>query len=149
MRNGETIERNLKLKQEAFFLACDAAGLTMGVMAARSGLPIGTLRSYRTVPSREPSIMGFASFVAIVGSLPAEHVHLASVLIEDTGCTITRLDPNSAEWLALGEKLCRAGAKIMRYQQSDGHIDHAEDADLRTDMIEIVSDGAGKIGGRA
>lgn len=149
MRDVETIERNLRAKQDAFFAGCEVAEppLTMAMLAARSGIPVETLRSYRTTNARKPSIMGLAVFVRLVGALPEELVHLGSLLIEDSGCFVARTDPRAAAWLELGDRAGAFASKVCRYQASGGHIDHVEDADLRTDLIEIVSGGHGMLGG--
>jgi hypothetical protein len=146
MRDEDRILRNLKLKQDAFFRATDREGMTLSWWSAETGIPAGTLASYKITNGREPSVMGLATFVKLVASLPAQHIHLASLLIEDSGCFIAQADSRGAEWLALGEKACAFGAKVMRYQASDNHIDHIEAGDLRHDLIEFVTVGTGALG---
>ena len=149
MLDVEAISRNLAVKQDAFFRAAKREGYTFAVLSADTGIPTGTLESYRSTPSRpKPAIMGLAMFVKLAGAT-RKHPHLASLLIEDSGCVIATAEPQATEWLALGERMCAAGAKIFRYQASDNHIDHREDADLCAEMIEIVSEGHAMLGRRS
>ena len=148
MRDDDAICRNLKVKQHAFFAAAEREGYSLGVLSAETGIPVSTLGSYRTTNARVPAVMGLATFIKLTAAT-RKHPQLASLLIEDSGCVIASSEPQAAEWLALGERLCATGAKIMRYQASDGHIDHIEDADLCADMVEIVSEGHTMIGRRA
>lgn len=147
MRDEDTITRNLKVKQGAFFISCESEGLTMGVLAATSGIPIDTLRSYRPTRSREASVMGLTVYVKLLRALPSNLLHLGSLLIEDSGCVVASADTQAANWLAIGERACAFGAKVFRYQASDNHIDHREDADLREELLTIVSEGHGVLGG--
>lgn len=146
MREEDPICRNLAIKQDAFFRACEREGFTMGVLATETGIPLSTLSSYRPTNARpQPALMALATFVKL-GRVPNMPAHLLSLLIEDSTFVAARTDAQTSAWLAMGERACAFGAKVMRYQASDNHIDHREDADLRTDMIEIISEGHGMVG---
>jgi len=147
MSEVEMISRNLAVKQHAFFHAAKGEGYSKAVLSIETGIPASTLDSYCTTGSRKPAIMPLDNFVKLI-SATRKHPHLASLLIEDSGCVIASTDPQATEWLALGERMCAAGAKIFRYQASDNHIDHREDADLCAEMIEIVSEGHAMLGRR-
>ena len=143
MRDEDPICRNLKVKQDAFFRAAEREGFTLAVLSADTDIPVGTLASYRSTQAREPSIMSLATFVKLAAVVPPR---LSSLLIEDSGKLVAARDGQDATWLRLGERAGAFAAKVCRFQSTDGHIDHREDADLRADMIEILTEGHGAIG---
>ncbi len=144
MRDDGAIERNLVVKQAAFFRAAAKRGFSAAVLAEETDIPATTLASYVDKPSRKASLMPLAVFVKLarVPEMPAE---LLSILIEDSGHDVVPHDPARACWLELGEKASSFAAKVFRYQATGGHIDHREDADLREDMRELVAEGQGAI----
>lgn len=140
------IERNLRqVKQAAFFRAADRAGFSVGVLASETGISRATLDSYIATPSRpKPSIMSLAVFVklASVRDLPP---HVTSLLIDDCGLDLVARDPARTNWLTLGEKMSAFTTKVFRFQATGNHIDHREDAELREDVIEIISESHGAL----
>jgi hypothetical protein len=140
------IERNLRhVKQAAFFRAADKAGFSIPILAAETGISRATLDSYLPMPSRpKPAIMSLAVFVklAAVKDLPP---HVTALLIDDSGLDLVAREPSRTNWLALAEKMCGFGGKVLRFQSTGNHIDHREEAELREDVIEIISEGQGAI----
>lgn len=145
MRDECPVERNLRVKQGAFFRAAAKAGFGIALLAEEIGEHRSTLDSYIEKPSRpRPSIMSLAMFIKLA-SVPSLPPHIAALLIEDSGLDLVSRDPQRANWLALGAKAAAFSSKVCAYQASDNHIDHREDADLRNDIIEIISDGQGAV----
>jgi len=145
MRDEDPICRNLKVKQDTFFLAAEKRGYGLPDIEERTGIPRSTLSSYKTSGAREPSLMGLATFIKLA-KIPAL-VDLVSRLIEDSDLALAPKEPRTADWLAAGARAAAFASKVCQFQATGGFIDHVEDAELRTDMITIVSEGHGIIGG--
>lgn len=144
MRDEDAICRNLKAKQGLFFTACERRGLTIPAMAAAAEIAEPTLRSYKPVPSRETSAMSLWAFIRLARIVPPD---LMSLLIEDSGHQLAAIDPAAANWLALGAKAAKFASKVCEFQATGGHIDHREQAELREDVLIIISEGHGAVTG--
>ena len=147
MRDGDQIVRNLEAKQAAFFAACDKRGLSLSALAAALDAPISTLSGYRPTNAKpKPALLPLEMFIRIAACevIPTD---LANVLIEDSGHQLIAVDPVKTDWLRLGALTAQFSSKVCEYQATGGHIDHREDADLREEILIIVSEGNGAIGG--
>ena len=146
MRDEDTIQRNLEAKQAAFFLGCEKRGLTLAALGEVLDVSSSTLSAYRPTRARpKPSLMPLALFIRIArcDAVPTE---LANLLIEDSGHQLAPIDAVQTDWLTLGERAAGFAAKVCKFQATGGHIDHREDAELREDILIIVSEGQGAAG---
>lgn len=142
MREECQIARNLEVKQGVFFLACEKRGLSLAALAAAIDVSPSTLGSYKPLPSRKPSLMPLAMFIKLSRFVPAD---LMSLLIEDSGHQLAPIDPSAANWLGLGMRAATFASKVCEFQSTGGHIDHREAAELREDMLVIISEGHGAV----
>jgi len=146
MRDDGAIERNLEIKQDAFFRAAAKRGFSIAVIAAEAEISASTLASYIPKPSRpKPSLMPLAVWIKIarIPNFPAD---LLSMLIEDSGHDAVARDAEQASFLDLGEKAGSFAAKVCRFQSTGGHIDHGERAELIEDLRAFVPEAQGAIG---
>jgi hypothetical protein len=145
MRDEDQILRNLEAKQNAFFAGCERRGLSLSALSAALDISISTLSGYRFTKGKpKPAMMPLALFIKIARCdvIPTD---LANILIEDSGHQLIAIDPVQTDWLHLGALTAQFSAKVCEYQATGGHIDHREDADLREEMLIIVSEGNGAI----
>ena len=145
MRDEDAICRNLKVKQGVFFTACEKRGYTVAGMAAAAEISEPTLRSYKPGTAREPSAMGLWALIKLAkAGIPTD---LLSILIEDSDLSLTAIDPAAADWMRLAARTANFASKACAFQASDNHIDHREAAELREDMLIIISEGRGAVTG--
>lgn len=147
MREEDPILRNLETKQAAFFTGCERRGLTLSTLAAALDVPLPTMSGYRfTAAKPKPALMPLSLFIKIArcDAIPTE---LANILIEDSGHQLIAIDPVKTDWLRLGALTGQFASKVCEFQATGGHIDHREDAELREEILTIVSEGNGAIGG--
>ncbi|CAN5574007.1 hypothetical protein BH10PSE14_BH10PSE14_06400 [soil metagenome] len=144
MRDDCPISRNLEVKQGLFFSACEKRGLSIAAMAAAADMSASTLGSYRPSSKRVPSLMPLTVFVKLAREVPAD---LMNILIEDSHHHLTAIDPGTANWLGLGMRAARFASKVCEFQATGNRIDHREDAELREDMLIIISEGNGAVAG--
>jgi hypothetical protein len=147
MRDDDTILRNLEAKQAAFFLGCEKRGLSLTALAVMLDAPIATLSSYRATRAKpKPALMSLALFIKIAGceDIPTD---LANLLIEDSGHQLAPIDGTRTDWLPLAARTAAFASKVCQFQDTGGHIDHREEAQLREDMLIIISEGHGAVTG--
>lgn len=144
MRDEDPIARNLEIKQGLFFSACEKRGYTIAGLAEATGISKSTLGSYRPSPSRATTAMGLCVFNKLAKEVPAE---IMSILIEDSGYQLAPIDPQAANWLGLGGRAAEFASKVCRFQATGNAIDHREAAELREDILIIISEGHGAVTG--
>lgn len=124
-------------------LAASREGSSFAMLAAETGIPEPTLRSYTDRPSRPAQMMPYSAVVKLLRALPDD---LADLLIEESGYALKPRDTADKDWLGFAERTATFSAKVLRYQSTDGMIDHREDADLTNEARELASHAQGMVG---
>lgn len=139
MRDDCAVTRNVLLRQDRVLRLAAQRGLSIALLSAETGIPEGTLESYFDRPSRAPSVMSLPNFVKIAAALVAHHHgDLASLLIEDSGCTLAPRDAESANLHAVGAAAAGLAATICT-AAADGRFDHREKAAIRDQAGPVLA----------
>lgn len=132
-----SIARNLRVKQDSVFRLAEKRGISLALISAETEIPLPTLQSYRSTPSRKASVMSLATFIKLARALPDD---LASLLIEDSEYYLSPLHPVDRDWMAFAEKTAAFTSKVCHYQVTGGHIDHCEDQDLAEEARQLAAE---------
>jgi hypothetical protein len=111
-------------------------GITLSLLSAETDIPEPTLRAY----ANGTNGLSWQNAKKLIRALPAD---LGSLLIEDTGYRLAPIEARGASWLALGERMAQFTGKILHFQGTGGGIDPREHAELREDVLVIISEGQG------
>lgn len=143
MRDDTAVQRNLIIKQGAFFLAAASRGYSIATLSAVLGVSASTLSSYIDKPSRKASQMPLSLFIRIAGI--KELTDLASMLIEDSDHRLCPLDPTLTNWDGLAAEAAGLVQEVC-LARADGNINHQEDARLRARTRKLIADAQGAVG---
>ena len=126
MFDRDQAERNLIVKQAAFFTASAARGYSLAVLSVETGIPVSTLSSYIDKPSRKGAIMPLSVFNCLARKVPAD---IASLLVEDSEHRLCPLDGVESNWASLASDAASLVSDICS-AQADGRVDHVEERRL-------------------
>jgi hypothetical protein len=106
--------------------------ISYAALVEATGVPLTSLKGYAGGVA-----MPLHVALRLIPALPRE---AANMLVEPCGHKLVPFDAADKDWLSLAEKSASFAAKVIRYQATNGHIDHAEDADLLRDARELAAE---------
>ena len=134
MFDRDQAERNLVVKQAAFFTACAARGYSVAVLSVETGIPVSTLASYIDKPSRKAAILPLSVFNCLARKVPAD---IASLLIEDSEHRLCPFDSVESNWAAVASDVAGLVSDICS-AQADGRVDHVEALRLKEHSRRVI-----------
>ena len=146
MRDECELTRNLLRRQDTVLSKASERGLSYVDLEMETGVSRNTWPSYKRTDGRAQSVMSLATFLKLAMALNKNGwLDLASYLLEGTGLSLAPTEPCKKDWLGFAERTAEFSAKVLRYQSTDGRIDHREDADLTNEARVIAAQAEGMV----
>lgn len=127
-------KRDTVRAQERMFAEFVGPGLhiTRAQLAQRTGIPEGTLTGW----AKDGAVMPVWAVSVLARHLPPEAIN---VLFVNGGMRLVPIERSEANWHALAASASKLTSEICD-AQSDGRIDHVEEARLKRRGLAVVAD---------